>query len=157
MRPWSSARAILRPISTGSRPARKALAKVPSTSRSSRRSNLWSPIGRKCNCEVSGFGLALLTVSPLPRRLFGQGDGGGRLVRCHFPTTGRVAELADAQASGACVRKDVGVQVPPRPPTDGSRQNVGRRPVPVSADDLRGGFVPPRPAASIPSLRLCSL
>ena len=26
----------------------------------------------------------------------------------------RVAELADAQASGACVRKDVGVQVPPR-------------------------------------------
>src|ERR671935_2830171 len=29
---------------------------------------------------------------------------------------GRVAELAGAQASGACVRKDVGVQVPPRPP-----------------------------------------
>ncbi len=28
---------------------------------------------------------------------------------------GRVAELADAQASGACVRKNVGVQVPPRP------------------------------------------
>ncbi len=26
-----------------------------------------------------------------------------------------MAELADAQASGACVRKDVGVQVPPRP------------------------------------------
>src|SRR5262245_64780278 len=33
-----------------------------------------------------------------------------------LPTTGRVAESADAQASGACVRKDVGVQVPPRPP-----------------------------------------
>src|SRR5438477_8320381 len=32
-------------------------------------------------------------------------------------TPGRVAELADAQASGACVRKDVGVQVPPRPLT----------------------------------------
>ena len=29
---------------------------------------------------------------------------------------GRVAELADALASGASVRKDVGVQVPPRPP-----------------------------------------
>ena len=28
---------------------------------------------------------------------------------------GRVAELADAQDSGSCVRKDVGVQVPPRP------------------------------------------
>jgi hypothetical protein len=30
--------------------------------------------------------------------------------------SGRVAELADAQDSGSCVRKDVGVQVPPRPP-----------------------------------------
>ena len=29
---------------------------------------------------------------------------------------GRVAELADAQDSGSCVRKDVRVQVPPRPP-----------------------------------------
>src|SRR3954453_13046619 len=29
---------------------------------------------------------------------------------------GRVAELADAQDSGSCVRKDVGVQLPPRPP-----------------------------------------
>ena len=28
---------------------------------------------------------------------------------------GRVAELADAQDSGSCVRKNVGVQVPPRP------------------------------------------
>ena len=31
-------------------------------------------------------------------------------VNCHA----RVAELADAQASGACARKGVGVQVPPR-------------------------------------------
>ena len=30
-------------------------------------------------------------------------------------SSGRVAELADAQDSGSCVRKDVGVQVPPRP------------------------------------------
>ena len=29
-----------------------------------------------------------------------------------------MAELADAQDSGSCVRKDVGVQVPPRPPCD---------------------------------------
>jgi hypothetical protein len=28
---------------------------------------------------------------------------------------GRVAELADAQDSGSCVREDVGVQLPPRP------------------------------------------
>ena len=33
------------------------------------------------------------------------------------PLLGRVAELADAQDSGSCVRKDVGVQVPPRPLT----------------------------------------
>ena len=33
------------------------------------------------------------------------------------PSLGRVAELADAQDSGSCVRKDVGVQVPPRPRT----------------------------------------
>ncbi len=46
---------------------------------------------------------------------------------------GRVAELADALASGASVRKDVGVQVPPRPPC--ARRNprpgdagAGRRP-----------------------------
>ena len=32
----------------------------------------------------------------------------------------QVAELADAQASGACVRKGVGVQVPPRAPKTGT-------------------------------------
>jgi hypothetical protein len=35
-----------------------------------------------------------------------------------YRSLGRVAELADAQDSGSCVRKDVGVQVPPRPPTN---------------------------------------
>ena len=34
----------------------------------------------------------------------------------HSDPHGRVAELADAQDSGSCVRKDVGVQLPPRPP-----------------------------------------
>src|SRR5690606_20557123 len=38
----------------------------------------------------------------------------GATVR--FPRPGRVAELADAQDSGSCDRKIVGVQVPPRPP-----------------------------------------
>src|SRR3954468_23790581 len=33
----------------------------------------------------------------------------------------RVAELADAQDSGSCVRKDVGVQVPPRALCDVAR------------------------------------
>jgi hypothetical protein len=42
-----------------------------------------------------------------------------------------VAELADAQASGACVRKDVGVQVPPRPQTDRpTRSLTDQRPSP---------------------------
>src|SRR5438445_1530884 len=42
---------------------------------------------------------------------------------------GRVAELADAQDSGSCVRKDVGVQVPPRPPPATCDCDVARRPL----------------------------
>ena len=38
-----------------------------------------------------------------------------RVIRLtHAECHARVAELADAQASGACVLRDVGVQVPPR-------------------------------------------
>src|SRR5205814_2163323 len=109
---------------------RKALAKVPSTSRSSRRSNLWSPIGPKCNGEVSGFSLALLTLSSSQTRslclLVRAAERARPVGTLRGPHRGRVAELADAQASGACVRKDVGVQVPPRPPT--SRGGRGRNP-----------------------------
>ena len=48
-------------------------------------------------------------------------SSGGRRAREPWLVTmpvplGRVAELADAQDSGSCVRKDVGVQLPPRPP-----------------------------------------
>ena len=43
VRPVSSTRAMRRPISTGWSPLRKALLNVPSTSRSSLRSNPWSP------------------------------------------------------------------------------------------------------------------
>jgi hypothetical protein len=42
-----------------------------------------------------------------------------------------VAELADAQDSGSCVRKDVGVQVPPRPrlsPSETSRTDEPQGP-----------------------------
>ena len=47
-----------------------------------------------------------------------------------FPTLlARVAELADAQDSGSCVRKDVRVQVPPRAPPSG--------PDPAAAVNLR--------------------
>src|SRR5918996_5555026 len=108
IRPVSRARAIFRPISTGSRPARKAFANVPATGRSSLRSKLWSPIGRQCNGAFAAFRLA-----PTPVTARGIGNLLGTLARS---PDGRVAELADAQASGACVRKDVGVQVPPRPP-----------------------------------------
>src|SRR5438309_9572578 len=38
---------------------------------------------------------------------------------------GRVAELADAQDSGSCPGNRVGVQLPPRPPTDLARPPVG--------------------------------
>ena len=47
--------------------------------------------------------------------------------------SGRVAELADAQDSGSCVRKDVGVQLPPRPPgvsaTNGFLTGVTKPPI----------------------------
>ena len=49
----------------------------------------------------------------------GWGDPERRALESSAPL-GRVAELADALASGASVRKDVGVQVPPRPPLAGS-------------------------------------
>ena len=49
----------------------------------------------------------------------------------HAERHARVAELADAQASGACVLRDVGVQVPPRAQQETSSQPrhlVGLRP-----------------------------
>src|ERR1039458_5629750 len=58
--------------------------------------------------------MALLTV-PATRSLAGRHCQFQPLDYC-CEVSGRVAELADAQASGACIRKDVGVQVPPRPP-----------------------------------------
>lgn len=39
----------------------------------------------------------------------------------------RVAELADAQDSGSCARKGVGVQVPPRAPLGGTSLMVAER------------------------------
>ena len=56
----------------------------------------------------------------MPERHHGPPDPPDTLTR-----PGRVAELADAQASGACVRKDVGVQVPPRPPSGALRPRSG--------------------------------
>ena len=68
--------------------------KVPSTMRSSRRSNPLSATAR----EVTGVSRP---TSGALRSL---------------PLLARVAELADAQDSGSSVLTDVGVQVPPRPP-----------------------------------------
>jgi len=42
------------------------------------------------------------------------------------PSTRASGEMADALASGASVRKDVGVQVPPRAPTDVYRSLLHR-------------------------------
>jgi hypothetical protein len=91
---------------------------VPSTRRSSRSSNCWSPMvtqrlpGRYAQ---EGF------TQPSDLVTSTTNGAGGRILVASPATTvvrspGRVAELADAQDSGSCVRKDVGVQVPPRPP-----------------------------------------
>ena len=71
---------------------------------------------RKCNCALSLFRLA-------PERSAPSRNAPKRPWYAAISTTGRVAELADAQASGACVRKDVGVQVPPRPLASRDGQN----------------------------------
>ena len=56
-----------------------------------------------------------------------------------YRSLGRVAELADAQDSGSCVRKDVGVQVPPRPlwGTDGTKRFASTKHSSCGSD---GGF-----------------
>ena len=85
-------------------------------------------------------------------RLRGPGDGDLRLrpgsgyhsglqtrsVRPGLPY-GRVAELADAQDSGSCVRKDVGVQVPLRPQRDHRSPPLPAAALPVAASVERGG------------------
>ena len=40
-----------------------------------------------------------------------------KLFLLKFSTVGRMAELVDALGSGSSVRKDLGVQIPLRPPT----------------------------------------
>ena len=63
-----------------------------------------------------------LSVGPAPSgrgspAMNSRGPRGGRKLLCSYAgrsKLARVAELADAQASGACARKGVRVQVPPR-------------------------------------------
>ena len=94
----SISRTSRRPSSTGRSPLLNARANAPSTRRSRRRSNPRIPI-----------------VGRLSATLVRAAATGGGALESSAPL-GRVAELADALASGASVRKDVGVQVPPRPP-----------------------------------------
>ncbi len=70
-----------------------------------------------------------------------------------YRSLGRVAELADAQDSGSCVRKDVGVQVPPRPPKGYRDKWAGRThrtPWPKRLGRMRGlkrvGLAPQSPS-----------
>src|SRR5262245_45398855 len=86
---------------------RKARGKDPSTMRSSPRSNprmATTPQVTGGGPGLSG-GLVSRWEPTRDRAIF------------HVLSLGRVAELADALASGASGRKVVGVQVPPRPPT----------------------------------------
>ena len=57
--------------------------------------------------------------------------------RVHDFNHARVAELADAQDSGSCARKGVGVQVPPRAPWVGetTQPNLMKKP------DRAGGSI----------------
>ena len=70
---------------------------------------------------------------------------------------GRVAELADAQDSGSCVRKDVRVQVPPRPrrSAENTRQFAIAK-VRLNQDEDKSAILPLVPALppSKPSLWL---
>src|SRR5919106_5625724 len=112
-RPSSISRARRRASSTGRMLDRKARANAPSTMRSSRRSNPRIATATQVTGALGGS-----TGAPW-------GDGGrGRAIFLVL-SLGRVAELADALASGASGRKVVGVQVPPRP--RGSRKSAGVR------------------------------
>ncbi len=96
----SASRAILPANSDGCRRPEKTRPAAPSKRRSNRRSRL----------------RARLTTERL--RWVGDSVANYRntgLDGTISPRTGRVAELADAQDSGSCDRKIVGVQVPPRP------------------------------------------
>jgi hypothetical protein len=114
-RRWRSiSRVSLRPISTGWRLLRNGFANVPSTRRSRRSSNCWSPMVSQrlpVQCAHQGGSVRQTWSS---RGLREESAGAATTV---VRSLGRVAELADAQDSGSCVRKDVGVQVPPRPHT----------------------------------------
>src|ERR671918_1182467 len=117
-RPSSISRAKRRASSTGRMLDRKARANAPSTMRSSRRSNPRIATATQVTGAVVGS-----TGAPWA-------DGGrGRAIFLVLSflvlSLGRVAELADALASGASGRKVVGVQVPPRP--RGSRKSAGVR------------------------------
>src|SRR5919201_1562197 len=135
VRPSSTARTRRLPSSTGCTPERKTRANRPSTTpsrrcsksrrmRMARRTSLpWNRAPRRQST------VALVAASP-PKAFWNPS------VTCAFRRAcatirrrlyGRVAELADAQDSGSCVRKDVGVQVPLRPPS----MSDARRPDPV--------------------------
>ncbi len=126
----SISRVNRRPISTGWRLLRNGLANVPSTRRSSRSSNCWSPmvsqrlpVRRAQEGFRGGLTWSTSAQAQAPRRTFGV-SAATTVVR----SPGRVAELADAQDSGSCVRKDVRVQVPPRPRDRRLEEGPGQRP-----------------------------
>ena len=96
----SISRTSRRPSSTGAGRCGRRGRTRPRPYAPSRRSNPCRPIGPQV------YRLPPMRWAP------------GRRLSLPLPRSlGRVAELADAQDSGSCVRKDVGVQVPPRPLT----------------------------------------
>src|SRR5215207_2742052 len=92
---------------------RKARAKAPSTMRSNRRSNPRIATAPQVTGVLRGSSVALAATAEGCDPMVGGRRGRGIFF---LLSLGRVAELADALASGASGRKVVGVQIPPRPP-----------------------------------------
>ena len=114
VRPSSSTRVTRCPISTGWSPLRKALLKLPSTSRSSRRSKPWSPTTR-------------LYRAPSPNRGHA-GPSGADRGHC-YPDARRASGGIGRRAGFRCLcPKGCGGSSPPSP-TDRPRVSVHGRTV----------------------------
>ena len=97
-------------------PARRSCGRRPSRGSARVRSRpAGDRCGRPCRRCPPPAARADARSPGLPRSECTERPSVDRVRAATLSHSGRVAELADAQASGACVRKDVGVQVPPRP------------------------------------------
>ena len=129
----SSSRRRAAVTSRGCRPLLKVLANAPLTTRSKPFSKL-SRIPKKVSSPMarwtrkrSRWNITMLVGQPPKAEGTAPHDDSGSLAELTAPAVlARVAELADALASGASARKGVGVQVPPRARESASPLGPGR-------------------------------